>query len=56
VARHRGCCALDQPQGVTMTFAFHALDERLVGPLTFDDNALLAALDKRISWRVGRRE
>jgi hypothetical protein len=39
-----------------MTFAFHALDERLASPLTLDDDALLAALGNRISWRVGRRE
>lgn len=56
IALDRGCRALGQAQGVTMTFAFHAFDERLVGPLTFDADALLAALDNRISWRVGRRE
>ena len=55
-ALDRGCRALGQAQDVTMTFAFHALDERLVGPLTLDDDALLAALDNRVSWRVGRRE
>jgi hypothetical protein len=52
----QGCRALGQAQGVTMTFAFDALDERLVGSLTFDDDALLALLDNRNSWRVGRRE
>jgi hypothetical protein len=55
-ALDQGCRALGQAQGVTMTFAFHALDERLAGPLTSDDDALLAALNNRISWRVGRRE
>jgi hypothetical protein len=52
----QGCRALGRAQGVTMTFAFRALDERLAGPLTFDDDTLLAALDNRISWRVGKRE
>lgn len=47
-----GCRALGQKRGVTMTFAFHALDERLVGPLIVDNDTLLAALDTRISWRV----
>jgi hypothetical protein len=55
-ALDQGCRALGHAQGVTMTFAFHALDERLAGPLTSDDDALLAALDNCISWRVGRRE
>ena len=55
-ALDRGCGALGQAQDVTMTFAFRALDERLVGSSTFDDDALLAALDNRISWKVGRRE
>jgi len=54
-ALHRGCRSLGQAKGVTMTFAFHALDENLVGSLPSDDDALLTAIDKRISWRVGRR-
>jgi hypothetical protein len=54
-ALDRGCRALGRAHGVTMTFAFHALDERLVGPLTLDDDALLAALDNRISWGVATR-
>jgi hypothetical protein len=49
-ALDRGCRALGQAQGVTMTFAFHALDDRLVGPLTLDDDALLAALDNRMLY------
>jgi hypothetical protein len=56
VALDRGCRALGQAQGVTMTFAFHALDERLAGSMTLDDDALLAALDIRISWRASRKE
>jgi hypothetical protein len=52
----QGCRSLGQAQGVTMTFAFHALDERLVSSLPSHDDALLAALDKRISWRVGRKK
>ncbi|WP_294532300.1 hypothetical protein [uncultured Rhodoblastus sp.] len=55
-ALNRGCRALGQAQGVTMTFAFHALDERLVGSVTLGDEALLAALDNRISWMVGRSQ
>ncbi|SEP49342.1 hypothetical protein SAMN02990966_07294 [Rhodospirillales bacterium URHD0017] len=55
-ALDRGCRALGQAQGVTMTFAFHALDERLVGSSTCNDDTLLGALDNRISWRVGRKE
>ena len=55
-ALDRGCRSLGTAQGVTMTFAFHALGEQLVGSLPSDDGALLAALDRRISWRVGRRE
>jgi hypothetical protein len=53
-ALDRGCRALGQAHGVTMTFAFYALDERLVGSAALDDHTLLAALDSRISWRVGR--
>ena len=55
-ALDRGCGALGQAQDVTMTFAFRALDDRLVGSLNFDDDALLAALDNRLSWKVGGRE
>lgn len=55
-ALDRGCRSLGQRQGVAMTFAFHALDERLAGKLPSDDAALLAALDRRISWSAGRRE
>ena len=53
-ALDRGCGALGQAEDVTMKFAFCALDERLVGSLTFDDETLLAALDNRVSWNVGR--
>lgn len=49
-----GCRALGRDQGVMLTFAFHALDEQLVGSLTSDDDVLLAAVDNRASWRVGR--
>lgn len=54
-ALDRGCRSLGRSKGVTMTFAFHALDERLVNSLPCDDT-LLAALDRRISWRLGRSE
>ncbi len=50
-----GCRAIGRERGVTMTFAFEALDERLVGALTIDDDELLAALDARSSWRDGGR-
>ena len=53
-ALDRGCRALGTAQGVTMTFAFRALDERLVGALSSDDVTLLEALDNRLSWKVGR--
>lgn len=55
-ALDRGCRALGRAHGVSMTFAFHALDERLVGSSTSDDDELLAALDNRIPWRGGRTE
>lgn len=50
----RGCRALGQAQGLTLTFAFQALDGRLVDSSISDDAELLAALDNRISWRGGR--
>jgi hypothetical protein len=53
-ALDRGCRALGEANGVTMTFAFHALDQGLVGSLTFDDDALLAALDDRIPLTAGK--
>jgi len=43
------CVALGQANGVKMNFAFRALDERLAGSLTCDDDTLLAALDNCIS-------
>jgi hypothetical protein len=51
----RGCRALGEAQGVTITFAFDALDDRLLGPVTLNDKALLTALDNRVSWRIGRK-
>ena len=53
-ALDRGCRSLGQAQGIMMTFGFHALDEQLVGSLSSNDNALLAALDNRLSWKIGR--
>jgi hypothetical protein len=55
VALDRGCRALGSARGTGMTFAFQEFDERLSGALTLDDDALLTALDNRVSWRIGRR-
>jgi len=55
-ALNQGCGALGQARDLTMTFAFRAVDERLVGSVPLDDDALLAALDNRISWKVGRSQ
>ena len=54
-ALDRGCRALGEAKGVTMTFAFQLLEERLVDPAPSNDSTLLTALDNRVSWKVGRR-
>jgi hypothetical protein len=51
-ARDQGCRTLGETQCVTVTFAFEALDRRLMGPVSMDDAALLATLDGRTSWRT----
>jgi hypothetical protein len=54
-ALDRGCRALGQTHGVTMSFAFLALDKRLAGSLPADDDVFLGALADSVARKVGRR-
>lgn len=51
---HR-CRALGHARGVTMSFAFLTLDERLAGPLPADDDIFLGALANSVAGKVGAR-